>query len=67
MLLAFKVLGLLVLASFGYVNRERRVPQLASADPSGLRLRAAVRYEVLVMIAVFALGAWLSYTSPHVS
>jgi copper transport protein len=64
LLLALKVLGLLVLAAFGWINRQHRMPRLA-ADGASLPLRRSVRYEVVVMLVVFALGAWLSYTSPH--
>lgn len=65
MLLALKVLGLLVLAGLGWASRSR-VSEMEKTSRSAADLRRSVRAELIVMLVVFAVGACLSYTSPHI-
>ena len=64
-LVALKLLGLVGLATLGFVQRRRRLPRVELDAAAGDAMRRLARYEIAVMLLVFALGACLSYTTPH--
>jgi putative copper export protein len=62
-LLVAKSLGLTLLIGFGAWHRWKTLPKLVATGDQG-PLRLAVRVEILVLIGVVLLAAWLALTPP---
>ena len=65
-LLVAKSLGLTLLIGFGAWHRWKTLPKLVQTGDQG-PLRLAVRVEILVLIGVVLLAAWLAMTPPPVT